>query len=349
MPKIISDVPEYLVVGIQQLVQEERYSSIDSFVRLAIENQLALEKVDSTRGKLSAPVPASASPRYSFSTGKIVQVVQPPTFEDLNISGAESERDLWLWGQVNRVLPLKFCLRALVRSLPADANVIEYWNLSRHLCAEAREFGSMLGQKDRQLAKTRGEGLSAAFPTGSDVDKASERFRNLFLGALRSDGKPSGALPQLKFIALVKDGDAIGVGITRAGLQFAEIESPVLDRGDFASALSEEEATYYLGHILATVPGEVQAFKMILSAISTGKTRREDLNAAIANLYRKWSEPLVNTQRTGAMSRMFELGLISKVKSGVTVQYGMTARGEEFLARGSSPLLGESSHENGSA
>lgn len=334
MPKIISDVPEYLVAGVQELVQQAKYSSIDSFVRLAIENQLALEKAEPKREAPSVAMPYSPTPRYSLPKGKVVQVVQPPSFEDLNISGVESERDLWLWGQVNRILPLKFCLRVLAQNLPTDANVIEYWGLSKQLCLEAREIGTALGRKDRELAKSRGEGLAAAFPTGEDADKANERFRNLFLGALRSDGKPSGALPQLKFISLVKDGDAIGVGLTRSGLQFAELESPVLDRGDFSSALSDEEAAYYLGHILGAVPGEVQAFKIILSAISTGKTRREDLNAAIANLYKDWSEPLVNTQRTGAMSRMFELGLISKVKTGVAVNYGLTARGEEFLARG---------------
>lgn len=335
MPKIISDIPEYLITGVRDLVEQARYSSIESFVRVAVENQLSLEKADSKGATPDSTMTPSLLQQCSFPKSKAVQVVQPASFEELNTSGAESERDLWLWGQVNRILPLKFCLRFIAQKIPADANVIEYWSLSKQLCKEAREVGGLLEQKDEQLAKQRGEGLSAAFPTGSDVDKASERFRNLFLGSLRSDGKPAGALPQLKLIALIKDGDAISVGLTRAGLQFAEIESPIFDKGEFDTALSEEEAAFYLGHVLANVPGEVQAFKIILSAISTGKVRREDLNAVIGNLYKKWTAPLVNTQRTGAMSRMFELGLISKVKSGVTVQYGLTARGEDFLARGS--------------
>ena len=236
---------------------------------------------------------------------------------------------------MNRILPLKFAVRMLARHQPPDSNAIDYWEFAHTLAGEAREFGALLEHQDLSQEKERGEGLAVAFPTGKDAQKAAERYRNLFVGSYRSDGKQLGALPLLKLVTLRREGDSLSIGLTRAGVKFAELDNPSLESSDFNTPLGEKEVNFYLGHILQDVPGEVQAFKLILSALSSGKTRREEVNEAISNIYPKWTPPMVNTQRTGAMSRMFELGLFAKEKVGVTVRYTLTSMGMEFLGRGS--------------
>jgi len=340
MPKIISDVPEYVLQRIYKLVDKARYANIDSFVRVAVENQLTLEDED---GQLSPGTPNSGHVSlntknvkdFHFPLDRVFQVLEPASFDDLNVSAVENERDLWLWGQVNRILPLKFAVRILARHQPPDSNAIDYWQFIRELMPEAREMGALLELKDISLEKERGEGLAVAFPTGKDAHKAEERYRNLFIGSYRSDGKQLGALPFLKLVTLLREGDSLSIGLTKAGLKFAELDSPPIDTADFSRPLGDKEVDFYLTHILQNVSGEVQAYKLILSSMSSGKTRREEVNEVISTVYPKWTPAMVNTQRTGAMSRMYELGLFAKKKVGVTVLYTLAARGAEFLGRGS--------------
>lgn len=335
MPKIISDLPEHVLQRVRQLVDDSRYTSIDSFVRVAVENQLALESDDAVASVQARPATTPSAPAndFGFPFDRAFQFLQPASFDDLNVPGVENERDLWLWGQVNRILPLKFALRMLARHQPPDCNAIEYSEFIRSLVQEARQFGELLERQDKRLNKERGEGLAAAFPTGEDPQKAADRFGNLFVGSPRADGKQSGALPLLKFVRLLQEGDSISIGLTRAGVGLAELQNPAMDVGDYSQPLNTKEVEYYLGHILREVPGEVQAIKLILSAILSGKIRREAINEAISNVYPRWTPAMVNTQRTGAMSRMYELGLFSKEKIGVTVRYTLTPRGQEFLGR----------------
>lgn len=340
MPKVISDVPELVLSRIYELVDKAQYSSVDSFVRISIENQLALEGGNSQpplpgAGRLAASSGKLKS--YSFPYDRTLQVLEPASFDDLNVADVENERDLWLWGQVNRILPLKFALRLLARYQLPDCNAINYTQFIRDLMPEAREMGAQLELQDRSLGKERGEGLSVAFPTGRDVQKAEERYRNLFIGSCRGDGKQLGALPMLKFVTLLREGDSISIGLTKAGLKFAELDNPPIDSANFDKSLGEKEINFFLAHILQNVPGEVQAYKLILSSMSSGKTRREEINETISSMYPSWTQPMVNTQRTGAMSRMFELGLFEKRKIGVTVLYTLAERGSEFLERGSEP------------
>ena len=59
----------------------------------------------------------------------------------------------------------------------------------------------------------------------------------------------------------------------------------------------------------------------------------ELLNEEIGNIVKDsdWSPGLVSTQRSGAISRMYELDLIDKERSGLEVRYILTERGNGFI------------------
>jgi len=136
----------------------------------------------------------------------------------------------------------------------------------------------------------------------------------------------------LKFGNAEVVGRALSVGLTEAGLEFARISNPVLDDSDLSSSLSEEEIEFYLEHIRARVPGEVYAFELILSLIAEGVNGREELNEQIKKrVPLDWTDAVVNTQRAGAMARMYELGLIEKSREGLRVEYGVSERGIRWL------------------
>lgn len=334
MVRIISNVPEYALDTIRQLIEKGQYSSMDSFVRTAVENQIALELpegVEPVSEGAAAVEVVNPAASLEFPTGKKISVVTPSSFDVLNLPLVDEESDFWIWGQVNRILPIKFILRFLAIHLPSDGNMIELSRFKELIRPAGRSIAERMMEVDRKFERVRGEGLAAAFPGGTDAEKAHSRFENLFIGFLRGDGKVSGAAPQLRFCALSRDVDHDYIGITKEGVEFAALANPVLDQQE-AKPLSKEEVDFYLAHISKHVPGELRAFKLILSAISTSTNIREGINDAIFSKYPNWSPAMINTQRTGAMSRMNELGLISKVKRGVSVRYSLSERGGQFLA-----------------
>ena len=69
---------------------------------------------------------------------------------------------------------------------------------------------------------------------------------------------------------------------------------------------------------------------MVLT-ISKGTNKREAINDALLKKYPELGAVIVNTQRAGLMSRMFELGLLGREKTGVHVKYKVTEKGKSLL------------------
>ena len=88
-------------------------------------------------------------------------------------------------------------------------------------------------------------------------------------------------------------------------------------------------------HVKDNVPGEYEAFTTILEIIKNGINKREEINDALSSSIDPsygWGKDVINTQRAGVMSRLYELGLIGKVKKGIYVKYNITEKGNEFFS-----------------
>ncbi|KMP10272.1 hypothetical protein UR09_06815, partial [Candidatus Nitromaritima sp. SCGC AAA799-A02] len=89
-------------------------------------------------------------------------------------------------------------------------------------------------------------------------------------------------------------------------------------------------------HIMESVPRETSAYKEILKIISSGGKNPDDLNRALREHFfkgaeTKFSDAFLSTQRSGAISRMVDLGLIRRIRAGVKVRYSIPKSGKEFL------------------
>lgn len=319
-----------------------KYASPQEFIVAAIQNQLYIESQEISE------VPAGSSTVAATSVGSTsglpVKTIATPSLLSRDIEGVKTvaigalERPTDLWGQYNRLFPVKIVVRVAANlAKQYDAEYVPLWELHEKAAEIARELGKTMERKDEQLGRKRGTILSAGLPVGKDVDKATLRFKSQFVGYVAGTKETGywieGAAPALRFLEMVRDEkSSVRVGLTAAGAKFASLRNPVIDRQDFSASLSAEEVQFLVDHIASEVPGENKLMQLILRNVKKGVATPEELNDKVRALYPKQtSDNQVVSMRAGVISRMCELGLLDRQKDGVKVTYVLTERGEKHL------------------
>ncbi|TKJ28274.1 MAG: hypothetical protein CEE40_11930 [Chloroflexi bacterium B3_Chlor] len=331
------DVPEYLIERARGLIANEKYRDLSSFVAASMENQLTLEE----RTYATEPLTTSEVQEEPALVSRISKPtrlgVEPPRERLPTVEYGSRPNpgpvEQWPWGQINKLLPVKFTVRLLANQLSDAEPVVPLDHFKLEAAQRARSFGLWLAGNDKKYGRRRDERLSAGFPIGRVPETSLNRYATHFVGHERKNDKALfGALFELKLGNAEVVGTKLSVGLTEAGVQFATIPNPVLDNSDLSSSLGNDEIGFYLEHIRARVPGEAYAFELILGLLAEGVNGREGLNERVRNrVGLDWTDAVVNMQRTGTMARMYELGLIEKTRDGLRVKYGITDRGMSWL------------------
>ena len=258
-----------------------------------------------------------------------------------------------LSGYFNRLLPIKFVLRILaIMMVSSDSfnpeRSEENWEddsddevtlttlreESLNTALFAREW---LLDLDRRAGATRGTEIAVGFP--EDTPKARERFVAQFVGSKRGKSL-SGALVEMGFANV---GAPFGISLssevrdwirfTDPGWRFVMMENPVIDSLEgFVSGprFSDGEVSFLLNHFKQNVPGEwaflTEIAKLIDSGIDRPKTMQEEIVKS-----RKWEDAKASIMRNGVLSRMQELGLISREKKGREVTYSLTKSSKSYF------------------
>jgi Arc/MetJ-type ribon-helix-helix transcriptional regulator len=328
--KIISDLPDYIVIEIRQTIADGKYKSISDFIQMATENQLALES-----GKMGTLIDASKKNNEGFIKDFSLLSKEFPFLETKKVdSKGDNIWDNWLWGQINRIFPIKFAARILAIESSKLNYFPEIENFNNTVSKLARELGIFLSDMDLKLKKERDKKLSTGFPVGKKVENSLNRYWSQFVGYQKQDKTVTGALFDLAFANLFTDEKGvIRIGLNSQGKKFSQLENPILDCQDYLNTLSDSEILFYLDHIKTNVPGEFSLISMILKLLNRGPMGREELNEEIALLVEGsgWTEGLISTQRAGAISRLYELGMIFKKRFSHEVQYHITEKGKEWL------------------
>lgn len=360
--KLVVDLPEELVGRIRDVVKNGGYDDPREFVETAIENQLELEEGGESGGFKTldqaiheydraerssddtggSPVSTSelgpnqvfeSTPEYDIELHSYRDVVpvEPPSPDRVD--------DGPLWGQYNRLLPVKFVLRRLGNSLadladPGDnvSTMIDHGKFSSAVAQEARAFGKRLEEADDKMSRGRGEKLAAGFPTGEKTEKSLDRFESHFVGYSDRNGNLTGAPAALLFVDITASKPS-EIGLTEAGLNFTEFINPVLDETIEADEpLSPKERKFYLEHVTEKLPSEHEAKVFTAQAIQSGDNRPTSLTDRVAELDSDWSQAQASTNRSGLVSRMYELNLVDRFQVGQRgIGYELTEQGNEFL------------------
>lgn len=343
--KFLTDINQKQVEKIQGLIEKGAYINIAQFISVAVENQLYLEESGLPEMPFERPIQnenkkaiESLTNPAGFKTLKIVNLAsipktqETPSFDELVLRG-KNENEVWLWGQINKILPIKIGVRVLLRELK-ESQTILLEDFSNKAAEEAAYMGQIIRDYEDSHEKLRDERISAGLPTIGD-EKSLTRYKAQFLAVSRKDGLMDGAMSLLRFskIESTTSNTKQFIGLTEEGLAFAKLHNPVIDNDSYHKSLSDEEIKFYLNHVKKIVKSEWNGIQWILSKIGKGINEREALNKELKKEYAdiwKASDAVINTQRAGLMARMFELGLLGKEKDGIYVTYNLSEYGKSI-------------------
>ena len=291
--------------------------------RLPAHEAVAVEPASSARPKVFFPF------TYTAQKGEVASLP-----DDVWGPKQTVPIERWVFGQYNRLLPAKVSCRALA-NLIASGKTNEVPEVALYIAKKAALLGQYLRGFDSATAAPRDEALATAFPpSGRRSEKGILRYANQFVGSTNKNGQLSGLLVSLK-LANHANGSKRAITLTEPGWRFARLPNPALDvDGEIpGNRFSPDEISFLLEHVAEHVPAERFAYQAILQAVTAQHNAPEALDKALAHLCKQeLSSSFLMSQRSGAVSRMSDLGLIERRRDGVRVEYATTERGQEFLA-----------------
>lgn len=331
---------------LDRLIQKGGYQNYTAAISSAITNLLLLEEQIAESGTVilhesSPPVPrhedrVTDDPRSDQIS--VFTAFARPTFQttptlaanpDVGTSGVVSP-DQWIFGQYNKFLPVKANCRLIANLLhesPSGVTLQHVMEAIQHHMPRLREW---LTEYDIQHALERESALATAFP--SKDTKSLLRYMNQFVLSVNKSGAASG-FPVAFGLLNGLDPKGARISLTEVGLHFALLQNPVLDSPQQPrQRLSGEERGFLLDHIRIFVPREHAAYTSVIQAIQGGANNPEALDAALRPFVTDGiSDPYLSTQRAGAISRMTDLGLISRERQGIRVTYVVTQEGRAYV------------------
>lgn len=303
-------------------------------------SRIGAKKKDSKPNTPSPEAPASV-PRI-FLLNETSE--SPPTFaslpNDVWVKGQEVPLERWIFGQYNRLLPVKASCRALAHLSDNKPNGVPLEEAASRISEEALALGNLLAHRDSQNSTARDDALSIAFPSSHrEIEKSRLRYASQFVANVNKQGQVSGLLMALKLVNHT-GGKTPRLKLTEAGWRFAMMRSPILDEGASKSTqkFTAEERSLLLDHISSSVPAEDFAYRAILTAIADGSNTPESLDSALQRYVsqdarQNLTRAFQMSQRSGVVSRMADLELIARIRHGVRVSYAITQAGQSYISQ----------------
>jgi hypothetical protein len=325
--RYLIELPTAKVEAIKSLIDSGKYQDAQSFILTAIENQLYLEKqpMECFASVEAQTVQSSEETRNSSMS---LSLLSRPRFEQSpNITVQDPDPEVlsakYLWALYNRIFPVKVTLRVLLnllRSNPTDSSYADLITVSDAAASEARKLNMVLSKIDRKSHRMHGEKLSAGLPHAGH--RALERFKSHFVGTINSKGHVEGAPALLRLVNIRKDeAGHPQIGITESGFRFAIMENPILDKFDYSRVFNDEEIDFYLKHISEKLPKEYMLSMNILKAVKSGNNTPNELVRVIHEADPNISSKEAHAIRSSAVSRLSELGMLTRRREGVNVRY----------------------------
>ena len=336
--RYLIDLPVSSVQAIKLLIESGKYENVQSFALTAIENQLYLEKQPiehfgsvepctipcSQESGNSSPIPFLAL-RPALGISDIVTVPEP---------SAETSNSDILWALYNRIFPVKVALRVLAnlqKSNATDQGYIDLFAVTDAAADVARKLSLLLSKVDKKSHRIHGEKLSTGLPGAGN--RASERFKSSFVGTINSKGHIEGAPAVLRFVNIRRDGGGRPqIGITESGFEFALLENPILDKTDYSHTFYDEEIAFYIRHVSEKLQKEYQLSFNMLQAIKNGNTTPDGLTKTVLEASLDLSNKEAQAIRSSAVSRLSELGMLTRRRNGLNVTYSLSANARTLLA-----------------
>lgn len=225
-----------------------------------------------------------------------------------------------LFGQVNRLFPLKLACRWLANAATTEGRWPRYDIISDKLADDAATVGTLLERWDAETERKRDEMLATGLPRRGN-SASRDRFLGQFLARVTRSGEVFPAAICQYQLARFDDST---LALTAQGLAFSSLVNPILDKRDkkVAATLAAEETTFLVRQILEWVPVERDDMRAALVAIGAGSKTPTELTEAIRELFPPdWSDSVIQTHASGIVARLGELRLLRRIWQGRNVTY----------------------------
>jgi hypothetical protein len=225
-----------------------------------------------------------------------------------------------VFGQVNRLFPLKLACRWLASAAARDARWPDIVMAGGELAAMAAVIGSALARWDSETERKRDEQLATGLPRHGNKP-SQDRFLTQFVARVTKSGEVyPGAVCQYE-LARCRDAE---LALTDRGREFSDLGNTVLDARDPATpaALSKAETDFLVSQVVAYVPGERDDMRAILSAVQAGSTTPSELTKSVTPFFQRgWTDSMVQTHISGLIARLGDLRLLRRNWQGRNVRY----------------------------
>jgi hypothetical protein len=350
---ICFECPSKTKLQLDQLLERGAYSDYGDALVAAVANLAVIERHVEAHGPLALADrderPAAASltkpsgllPHKFFKLDGVASV--PPVVAAAADDPWAKDQDVplerWIFGQYNKLLPVKASCRALAVMLSRERTALLLKDAAEKVSDAAAVLGNALRSKDETSHRHRDDWLSTAFPViGSrwNKEKAIKRYANHFVASM-ANGKIAGLLADLRLINQVP-GPELRIALTEQGWRFAALPNPILDAegAEAGERFTDEEKAFLLEHILNHVSVERFAYRSVLTALVGDDAYTPNSLDAVLQRYgspsrKEFSKSFVTSQRSGAISRMADLGLVARIRNGVNTTYSVLRSGREYL------------------
>ncbi len=165
--RYVIDITQKQAEVIENFIKGGRYNSFAQFITTAVENQIYIENSEIGEEKLESKnkrINNVSQPDVIIKDENKITILeiksQPklvsiPTFQQLSCFSQKFEEEkCWLWGQVNKILPLKIGLRVLYAIIGSEQwiELEEYRNKAADIAAG---FGTIIRAYEDKKNKMR--------------------------------------------------------------------------------------------------------------------------------------------------------------------------------------------------
>ena len=162
--RYLIDLPRNVIGEMRKILIEKDYGNINEFILTAIENQLALESseiIDEDLFSSTIRIPKhpkkieekikgiNYSDLLAVNNLNNIKVYDPPQKSDLEFPNTPYAND-WLWGQINRIFPIKVALRVLLKMQNENDNTVKLNDYLNYASEVANNLGTKLNKIDNE-------------------------------------------------------------------------------------------------------------------------------------------------------------------------------------------------------
>ena len=312
--------------AIIELVKARKYPSLESFVDVAINNQIILEKSQSSQNNqvVLQPQPFAAIDILEKANSEKIRFVEAILLDS-------ERKSLPIWGLINRFAPAKLVLRILTNCLiESNSQWLPLKEFSETVVQRALVIRSQIQKFERKLSITRGQSMEIGFPTKDP--KSQQKFADFYVGKLKGDNIVDGLLGDLELAAIKRSSTAnmsnLMIGITNAGIRWANLHSPLVDdlilnHDPITNSLSNDEIHFLLNHLKQIRKGDYYFLDFLYKSIKAGSNTPQLISSEVSTYFKRigFKTGLMNTYQTGAIARLIEMRAIGIEKHGIYTNY----------------------------